>query len=111
MFSVGDKVTIRRGKGGSQEGTIKVAAQNGQEYGVETADGNLRVVKADNLKAPAESTIGEGRLAAEIQTAVTDTAFDDTAQDALRALISRLSGDMPGLAARISWPAEAVAQG
>lgn len=108
MFNVGDKVTIRRGKGGSQVATVVAEPDQDGQYAVRTDAGQLRLVKADNLKAPAESTIGEGRLAAEIQTAVGDMDVTTSAQDILMALVSRLSGDMPGLAARISWPAESA---
>jgi hypothetical protein len=108
MFNPGDKVTIKRGKGGSQEAEILTAADASGQYAVKLPDGSMRLVKADNLKAPVESTIGEGRLAAEIQTAIGDMDVTTSAQDILQAFVSRLSREMPGLAARVSWPAESA---
>jgi hypothetical protein len=104
MFNPGDKVTIKRGKGGSREAEVMTPADASGQYAVKLPDGEMRLVKADNLKAPAESTIGEGKLAAEIQTAAGDSPQIQEVQGALQALVSRLSGDMPGLGARISWP-------
>jgi hypothetical protein len=106
MFNVGDKVTIKRGKGGSQVATVVAEADQDGQYAVRTDAGQLRLVKADNLKAPAESTIGEGRLAAEINTLVGDSHQDD--MGAIRLFVLRLSAEMPGLAARIAWPAESA---
>lgn len=102
MFNQGDTVTISRGKFRGPA-TIVTGADNG-EYAVKTQSGHLTIVKAENLKAPAESTVTESRLAAEIQTLSADESDSPEVQHALAKLVSRLSGDMPGLGARISWP-------
>ena len=104
MFQQGDKVTIRRGKGGSQAATIVTEADQDGHYAVRTDAGQLRLVKADNLKAPDESTIGEGRLAAELNTLIVDLDRADVGRAEVEAFVARISGDMPGLAARLSWP-------
>jgi hypothetical protein len=112
MYANGDTVTISRGKHRGPATVISEADSAGQ-YAVRTKDGLVTVVKADNLKAPMESTIGENKLAAEIQTAAQDAADVVNASgvyDVLQALVSRLSGDMPGLGARISWPAESAGE-
>lgn len=101
MFNPGDTVTISRGK---NRGPAEVVAHGDNGYAVKTQNGAIVVVNDDNLKAPVESTIGEGRLAAEIQTTAHDESDDPAVLDALAKLVSRLSGDMPGLGARISWP-------
>jgi hypothetical protein len=100
-FNPGDKVTIRRGK---NRGPAAIVEGSGDDYAVKTDAGRLVIVKAENIKAPDESLIGEGRLAAEIQTAAQDDSDDPDVLDALTRLVSRLSVDMPGLGARISWP-------
>jgi hypothetical protein len=107
MYNEGDKVTISRGNYRGQEATIIGPAEN-EEYPVKLAAGGYAVIKASNLKAPQESTIGEGRLAQEIQTALNDLQPIGNGEGVLQALVSRLSGDMPGLGARISWPAESA---
>lgn len=104
MFSEGDKVTITRGKAKGPATIVSSAAERG-EYAVKTEDGALVVVKAESIKAPMESTIGEARLADEIQTLVQDLSGYD-ADGQLQSFVSRLSAGMPGLGARISWPAE-----
>lgn len=102
MFSANDKVTISRGNHRGQEATIMGPAEDGQ-YPVRLAKGGYAVIKDSNLKAPQESTIGEAKLAAEIQTAAQDESDSPAVLNALAKLVSRLSGDMPGLGARISW--------
>jgi hypothetical protein len=104
MFSENDKVTVTRGKA-KGEATIIAAAENGQ-YAVRGADGGLHIVKADSIKAPQESTIGEAKLAAEIQTLIADT--DGQADTQLQGFVNRLQDVMPGLGARIAWPVQSA---
>lgn len=107
MFNDGDTATISRGKYRGQKATILGPADNDQ-YPVKLSDGGYAVVNAGNLKAPAESTIGEGRLAAEINTMISDMYADGQDTGWVRSFVSRLSGDMPGLGARISWPGQSA---
>lgn len=103
MYSIGDMVTITRGKAKGQAKILTEIDKN-LSYAVQTEDGKIAVVSDKAIKAPVESTIGEGKLAAELNTLVGDLQGADVAR--LEAFIQRLSGDMPGLAARITWPAE-----
>jgi hypothetical protein len=104
VFNPGDKVSIIRGQHRGQQAEILAGAEDGQ-YAVKTEKGALVVVTAANVRAPAEGTIGAGKLAAEIQTAVNDAQNED-GPDVLQALVSRLEADIPGLGGRITWPAE-----
>lgn len=109
MFNEGDKATVTRGKA-KGEVTILAAAENGQ-YAVRDANGGLHVVKADSIKAPAESTISEGDLAREINTLVQDAAnADQDAMACVHPFVQRLASVMPGLGARIAWPAESASE-
>ena len=105
-YSINDTVTIARGKNRGPATIISEADTAGQ-YAVRTKDGLVTVVHGDNLKAPQEATIGENKLAAEIQTFVNDLDTHGSGDPVTiaQALVSRLSGDLPGLGARISWPA------
>lgn len=106
MFEVGSKVTVVRGKLKGAEVEILSPADPEGQYAIKViSTGLVAVSNAVNLKAPAEATIGEAKLAAEISTLVSDLYGYD-ADDRLQAFVSRLSGDMPGLGARVSWPAE-----
>jgi hypothetical protein len=105
MFEVGDKAQVMRGQFRGKSAEILAPADPGQKYAVRFDDGALAVINAVNLKAPAEGSIGAGKLAAELQTAVSD-ARDQDARDTLQALVSRLEAEIPGLGGRISWPAE-----
>jgi ribosomal protein L24 len=103
VFQVGDKVTVMRGKlkGGRAE-ILSPADPEGQ-YAVRMDTGALAVLNAVNLKAPAESTIGEAKLAAEISTLIGDLdAHNVRLDDEVQAFVSRLSG------ARISWPVQSA---
>ena len=107
MFSEGDKVTVTRGKA-KGEATIIAAAENGQ-YAVRGADGGLHIVKADSIKAPQESTIGEAKLAEEIQTLINDV--DGHGVDAqVQGFVNRLQDVAPGLGARVAWPAQGASE-
>jgi hypothetical protein len=104
-YTVGQSIVPARGKTrGKTAEVIGVDAEH-KTYAVKYADGTFGVVNAVNVKAPTEDTIGEAKLAAEIQTAATDWNAGESGQDVLQALVSRLSADLPGLGARISWPA------
>lgn len=107
MFEVGNKVTVLRGKERGKTAEILAPADPDGQYAVKLDSGQVAVLNGANLKAPAEATIGEAKLAAEIQTALGDIEVTSSAQDILMALVSRLSRDMPGLGARVSWAAEA----
>lgn len=104
MYTKGDTVTITRGKAKGQATILSEGPDDSGSYAVRTTAGEFAVVSDKAIKAPVESTIGEGKLAAELNTLVGDLQGADVAR--LEAFIQRLSGDMPGLAARISWPAE-----
>lgn len=109
MFEVGTQITVTRGKNRGKTAKTLGPADSGGNYAVQFEDGTYGLVNSTSLKAPAESTIGEAKLAAEIQTAAQDAVHfqgETAAMDVITALVSRLSGDMPGLGARISWPAE-----
>lgn len=105
VFETGDRATIMRGKLKGQEVQIMGPAAN-DEYPVKLVNGDgYAVVNAVNLKAPAEGTIGAGKLAAEIQTAASDLAYGDhDPRTILQSLVSRLEADLPGLGGRVSWP-------
>jgi hypothetical protein len=103
-FTNGQTVTVMRGKTRGQTAEVIGVDTEHKTYAVKYADGTFGVINAVNVKAPTEDTIGEAKLAAEIQTLAADLAgsgFSDNVQ----ALVSRLSSDLPGLGARISWPA------
>jgi hypothetical protein len=106
-FTTGQTITVMRGKTrGKVAEVIGVDAEN-KTYAVKYEDGTFGVINAVNVKVPTEATIGEAKLAAEIQTILNDSAGargEDT-RSALQAFVSRLSADLPGLGARISWPA------
>lgn len=104
MFETGNVATVMRGKLRGHEVEILGPAVD-ESYPVKIKEGGYAVINAVNLKAPAEGTIGAGRLAAEIQTAVGDAQTQD-ARSTLAAFVSRLEADIPGLGGRISWPAE-----
>jgi hypothetical protein len=104
MFDTGTKATITRGKYRGKVAEILSAADPEGQHAVKLEDGTVAVVNASNLKAPDEATISEAKLAAEIQTAAGDESDNPSVLNALAKLVSRLSGDMPGLGARISWP-------
>ena len=105
MFEIGDKAAVMRGKDRGKSAEILAPADPEGKYAVKLDNGTVAVINAVNLKAPAEGTIGAGKLAAEIQTAVGDIEVTSSAQDILMALVSRLEADIPGLGGRISWPA------
>lgn len=108
-YTTGQTITVMRGKTrGKTAEVIGVDAPN-RQYAVKYADGTYGVVNAVNVKTPSEDTIGEAKLAAEIQTAAGDFPQIQEVQDALQSLVSRLSSDLPGLGARVSWPKQPVA--
>ena len=104
--TVGQTVTVMRGKTRGQTAEVLGVDAEHQQYAVKYADGTFGVINAVNVKEPTEDTIGEARLAAEIQTAAQDIENDADPADVLQAMVSRLSRDLPGLGARISWPAQ-----
>jgi hypothetical protein len=102
-FAKGQTITVMRGRTrGAQAEVIDLDTEN-KTYAVRYADGTLGVINAVNVKAPTEDTIGEAKLAAEIQTLAADLAGSGYS-DNIQAFVSRLSSDLPGLGARISWP-------
>lgn len=107
-YTTGQTITVMRGKTRGQTAEVIGVDAPNKQYAVKYADGTYGVVNAVNVKTPTEDTIGEARLAAEIQTLAHDLAGDAdsaTGLDLAKALVSRLSADLPGLGARISWPA------
>lgn len=110
MFEIGDKATVMRGKYRGRQAEILTTADTDGQYAVKLDNGVLDIQNATNLKAPAEGTVGAGKLAAEIQTAVNDLnnipGVGQQAQDVLQALVSRLETEIPGLGGRISWPVD-----
>lgn len=104
MFEIGDKATVMRGKYRGRQAEILTTADTDGQYAVKLDNGVLDIQNATNLKAPAEGTVGAGRLAAEISTALGDAQTEDTLA-VLQALVSRLEREIPGLGGRISWPA------
>jgi hypothetical protein len=105
-FTTGQTITVMRGKTRGKTAEVIAVDTTNKTYAVRYADGTLGTVNAVNVKAPAEDTIVEAKLAAEIQTAVNDAGGDGgwATIESLQALVSRLSSDLPGLGARISWP-------
>ncbi len=103
-FTAGQTITVMRGKTRGKTAEVIAVDTTNKTYAVRYADGTLGTINAVNVKAPTEDTIGEAKLAAEIQTAAQDLANDAAPEDVLQALVSRLSSDLPGLGARISWP-------
>lgn len=110
VFEIGNKATVMRGKHRGKIAEILTTPDMDGQYAVKLDDGTLDIQNAANLKAPAEGTIGAGKLAAEISTAVGDMnaipGVGQQAQDVLQALVSRLEREIPGLGGRISWPAQ-----
>ncbi len=107
VYEVSDTATVRRGQYRNEKVTILAPADSKGQYAVRTEKGVITVVKAENLKAPAEGTIGAGALAQELQTAVNDATNDDEAS-IVQALVQRLEGHIPGLSGRLSWPSRAA---
>lgn len=105
MFEIGDHATVMRGKYRGLRAEILTTADADGQYAVKLDNGVLDIQNATNLKAPAEGTIGAGKLAAEISTALGDAQTQD-ALDTLQALVSRLEREIPGLGGRVQWPAQ-----
>lgn len=111
MFSVNDTATISRGRYRGKQATILAPAEAGQ-YPVRIAEGEdaiVAVINADNLKAPAEGSVTESRLAAELQTTINDFSTDPGGEDAaaraaVRAIMHRLADVLPGLEGRLGFP-------
>jgi hypothetical protein len=102
-FKDGSAVTVIRGKGRGPA-TVIAKSTNG-EYAVRTGGGDIALVKADNLKEPAEPTITEGVLTAALQVAINEASrADEDAQAVIRGLVEELEVSMPGLGGRLSWP-------
>jgi hypothetical protein len=108
QYTAGQTITVMRGKTRGQSAEVLAVDSERQTYAVKYPDGTLGVVNAVNVKTPTEATIGEGKLAAEISTALADAGNDET-YGILAHLVSRLSADLPGLGARVSWPASTPA--
>lgn len=100
-IQTGDTVTIRRGKRKGEQGTVKFVQGSpvATAYVVEFGESDVSLENAANVKAPEQSTITEGDLAA-----IVGTEAGVAAPGAFDSLIHALDAKLPGFAIRVGLP-------